>query len=204
MDSLKLLIKNYEKCLLLILFPEGHTEKTSFSSVFFLSQGKAAPQQQTVQYNFISKAWTIEPLGTRGTGLLDLWMIHRQKTFNESEEEILRLLGEWPKKESSETSSHKNPPLNFKQVAQASLVDSLSIAQSLLPNGKRQGSEYVALNPKRADKKLGSFRINLETGRWADFAIGEKGGDLISLWAYLKGTSQFKAAQELGARCNLL
>ena len=30
--------------------------------------------------------------------------------------------------------------------------------------------EYVALNPTRADKRAGSFKINLQTGRWADFA----------------------------------
>ena len=131
-------------------------------------------------------------------------MIYRQKTLEQSEEEILRLLGEWPKKAPSKELPQTKKPLNFKQVAQASLSDSLGIVQGLLPNGKRQGSEYVALNPKRADRKLGSFRINLETGRWADFAIGEKGGDLISLWAYLKDTSQLKAAQELGAKYQLL
>jgi hypothetical protein len=62
----------------------------------------------------------------------------------------------------------------------------------------------VALNPRRADCRLGSFKVNLNTGRWADFATGDRGGDLISLLAYLQGVSQTEAARllarELGAR----
>jgi hypothetical protein len=35
------------------------------------------------------------------------------------------------------------------------------------------------------DQNPGSFSINVRTGRWADFATGDKGGDVISLAAYL-------------------
>ena len=38
-----------------------------------------------------------------------------------------------------------------------------------------------AFNPRRADRHLGSFQINVRTGKWADFATGDRGGDLISL-----------------------
>lgn len=198
-----MLFEDYKITLLFALFPDGKSQAGNFF-VLFDDEDK---QHKRVNYNLRTNRWVIYPEKKKGGGLLDLWMIYRQKTFAESEEEILRLLGEWPQKEPSKTAStapHKKPPLNFKQVAQASLSDSLGIVQSLLPNGKRQGSEYVALNPKRADRKLGSFRINLQTGKWADFAIGKTGGDLISLWAYLKDTSQLKAAQELGARYSLL
>ena len=34
-----------------------------------------------------------------------------------------------------------------------------------------QGEELVALNPHRDDKHLGSFRFNVNTGQWADFAL---------------------------------
>ena len=63
---------------------------------------------------------------------------------------------------------------------------------------KRNGREYVALNPTRpGDTNPGSFSINLQTGRWADFASGDRGGDPISLAAYLHGKSQVEAARDL-------
>ena len=37
----------------------------------------------------------------------------------------------------------------------------------------------------RNDRKLGSFKVNLQSGAWGDFSIGEYGGDLVSLAAYL-------------------
>ncbi len=56
----------------------------------------------------------------------------------------------------------------------------------------------MALNPRRADRHYGSFRINLRTGRWADFAVeGARGGDVVSLFAYLEGVGQVAAAEEL-------
>ena len=42
---------------------------------------------------------------------------------------------------------------------------------------------------------MGSFRVNIQTGKWADFASDAKGGDLISLYAYLYQISQFDAVQ---------
>ncbi|MBI2602701.1 MAG: hypothetical protein HYW48_06575 [Deltaproteobacteria bacterium] len=66
-----------------------------------------------------------------------------------------------------------------------------------LPDGSVERNEYVARNPKRNDRNLGSFRINLNTGKWADFAIEHRGGDLISLYAYLNGLSQIEAAVAL-------
>ena len=66
-----------------------------------------------------------------------------------------------------------------------------------LPGGKVIRGDYVALNPTRADRHLGSFRINLKSGRWADFATHDRGGDLISLIAYLGDLSQYEAASGL-------
>jgi DNA primase len=72
-----------------------------------------------------------------------------------------------------------------------------------LPDGRREGNEWVALNPTRADKHPGSFKVNLRTGRWADFATGDKGGDLISLAAHLHGLSQVEAARKLARMLGL-
>ncbi|WP_216598358.1 hypothetical protein [Ruegeria sp. HKCCD6119] len=58
----------------------------------------------------------------------------------------------------------------------------------------------MAPNPTRADRSRGSFRINLDSGLWADFATGEKGGDAISLFAYLNEVQQGQAARALARR----
>jgi hypothetical protein len=71
------------------------------------------------------------------------------------------------------------------------------VCQRLLPNGQRKGDEWLALNPRRPDRHLGSFKVNLTTGVWADFATGDKGGDIISLWAYIRNIRQIEAAKEL-------
>ena len=66
-----------------------------------------------------------------------------------------------------------------------------------LPDGRMNGREYVARNPTRDDRRAGSFRVNLDTGKWADFATGDRGGDVVSLAAYLAGVSQSEAARQL-------
>lgn len=68
-----------------------------------------------------------------------------------------------------------------------------------LPEGRRLGREYVARNPTRPDRRPGSFKVNLASGRWADFATGDRGGDPVSLAAYLFGLTQTEAARRLAA-----
>jgi hypothetical protein len=77
------------------------------------------------------------------------------------------------------------------------ITDTKSFLRNLLPNGRVEGNEYLALNPTRIDHHYGSFRINITTGKWADFATGDKGGDLISLYAYVKGMNNYVAACEI-------
>lgn len=73
-----------------------------------------------------------------------------------------------------------------------------------LPDGKRDGHEYRALNPTRGDRNIGSFSINLNTGTWADFATDDKGSDPVSLYAYLfTGNDQGRAAKELAAELGM-
>jgi hypothetical protein len=66
-----------------------------------------------------------------------------------------------------------------------------------LPSGRRVGREYVARNPTRRDRRPGSFKVSLATGRWADFATGDRGGDPVSLAAYLFGLTPGEAARRL-------
>lgn len=87
--------------------------------------------------------------------------------------------------------------IDFARIAAEALRSSDLIARRWLPDGRRDGPEWVARNPKRADRRLGSFKVNLDTGRWGDFAIGRHGGDLISLAAYLFDLDQGEAARRI-------
>lgn len=90
-----------------------------------------------------------------------------------------------------------NQHIDFAAVSNASRGALESIASRYLPSGKREGSEWVALNPTRNDAKPGSFKFNLKSGAWSDFATGDKGGDAIDLIAYLERKSKLEAAREL-------
>lgn len=86
--------------------------------------------------------------------------------------------------------------IDFQAIA--SRLDASTYVPQWLPNGKRSGQEWIARNPNRSDRTPGSFTINLTTGKWADFASGDSGGDLVSLYAYLfHGNDNGKAAKEL-------
>lgn len=65
----------------------------------------------------------------------------------------------------------------------------------MLPNGKRIAHEWLALNPRRSDKSLGSFKVNMFTGAWADFATGDYGGDIISLFGFIADCNAVEAAK---------
>lgn len=91
----------------------------------------------------------------------------------------------------------------FEDVNAAALAALPALLERWLAQGRRDGREYVALNPTRPDRHLGSFRINMATGRWADFATGDKGGDPVSLAAYLFGLGQAEAARRLAAMLGL-
>lgn len=84
--------------------------------------------------------------------------------------------------------------INFRAVHSHALPYLPAILRRILPDGRAHGHEYVARNPNRADRHLGSFKINLHTAQWADFATGDKGGDVTSLVAYVLSMSQVEAA----------
>ena len=87
--------------------------------------------------------------------------------------------------------------LSFDEVNRAALGALPAILDRWLPDGRRQGHEYVARNPTRPDRRAGSFKVNIRTGKWSDFATGDRGGDPVSLAAYLHGLTQAEAARRL-------
>jgi len=88
--------------------------------------------------------------------------------------------------------------IDFNGIAAAALVNSRFVAEWLLPGGRVVGNEYQALNPRRQDRNIGSFSVNLTTGRWSDFAmIGVAGRDLIGLASYIWCCGQGEAAKKI-------
>lgn len=84
--------------------------------------------------------------------------------------------------------------VDFQRVADAALNSADRIVTRWLPDGRREGPEWVVRNPRRPDRRRGSFKINLRSGKWGDFSTGDYGGDLISLAAYLFDLDQREAA----------
>jgi hypothetical protein len=87
--------------------------------------------------------------------------------------------------------------IDFAAINGAALANLAAVLARILPSGKQVHREWVTLSPRRADRNLGSFKVNLFNGKWADFATGDKGGDPVSLVAYVEGVSQLEAAQRL-------
>ncbi|MGD9638736.1 MAG: hypothetical protein AB7U85_06720 [Alphaproteobacteria bacterium] len=86
---------------------------------------------------------------------------------------------------------------DFAKVNNVALSVLPTILARWLPGGVKQGCEWIALNPTRSDKSKGSFKVNIQTGKWADFATGDKGSDVVSLAAYLTNSTQLEALHNL-------
>ncbi len=84
--------------------------------------------------------------------------------------------------------------INFRRVADEAAAHADAIVSRWLPDGRREAREWCARNPKRADARRGSFKVNLRSGLWSDFATGDSGCDLIALAAYLFDLKQDEAA----------
>lgn len=93
--------------------------------------------------------------------------------------------------------------IDFRRIRSASQPYALAICQRWIPGGRVVAGEYVVRNPKRSDRTPGSFKVNLRTGRWADFATGERGGDLIALAAWLHDINQAEAAKRVAGLLSL-
>jgi putative DNA primase/helicase len=85
--------------------------------------------------------------------------------------------------------------INFDRVSSHLLARSRELLPAWFPEGKFRGNEFVVGNLRGAAGE--SLSINWRTGLWSDFSTGEKGGDLIALYAAAHGLSQAEAAAEL-------
>jgi len=88
--------------------------------------------------------------------------------------------------------------LPFAEVNRAALAGLARVLDWAGVQWQQHGHELQMLNPLRSnDDGFGSFSINANTGVWADFASGDKGGDVVSLVAYLKDYGQGEACKDL-------
>jgi hypothetical protein len=93
--------------------------------------------------------------------------------------------------------------LDFHGIATTALSAAATLLGEWLPDGHKRGKEWVSKNPTRHDQSEGSFSVNMATGSWADFATDDRGGDLISLYAYLNGLPQSQAARDIAERLHI-
>ena len=88
--------------------------------------------------------------------------------------------------------------VNIKDTAAAAMGHLEAICAQWLPDGKRQGHDWIARNPTRDDTHAGSFSVSLRTGGCIDHATGEACHDIVSTIKYLEGLpTQGEAARRL-------
>ena len=90
--------------------------------------------------------------------------------------------------------------LDFTGLGRLLLDRSREVVPTWLPGGKLVGHEWFCgdLRGGQGD----SCRVNLTTGKWAEFAGNEAGGDLISLYASINGIGQGDAFRQLSEQYN--
>lgn len=88
--------------------------------------------------------------------------------------------------------------LDFEGLAEYLLHKINQFLPSWLPGGKIIGREYCCGGIRGGPGD--SFKVNTQTGRWAEFAGDLKGGDMISLFAAIHGLDQGEAAQRLAVQ----
>jgi predicted P-loop ATPase len=89
---------------------------------------------------------------------------------------------------------------DFEGLAAHLLSRIRDILPSLVPGGKIVGAEYECGSINGGQGK--SFRINLNTGLWADFAANQSGSDVTSLYAAIHNLKQSEAAEQLAQQYN--
>lgn len=93
-----------------------------------------------------------------------------------------------------------NYKTNFAKIEEVARASFGALVREWLPDGTLQGREWMPKNPTRNDRSSGSFRINMDTANFYDFATDEGGRGVISLYAYLNKLSRYQAAQALAQR----
>lgn len=85
--------------------------------------------------------------------------------------------------------------MNFEGLAAELLTRAGEMLTAWSPGGRIVGREYTAGGVRGGPGD--SFRCNIESGKWSDFATGESGGDLISLYAQVENIKNGDAAKKL-------
>lgn len=87
--------------------------------------------------------------------------------------------------------------MNAKELSQRMAAEAASIAQYLLPNGKKKSGEWAAGSTSGEEGQSLSVRLTgAKAGVWKDFATGES-GDLLDLWAAVRSLSMAEAIREV-------
>ncbi len=84
---------------------------------------------------------------------------------------------------------------DFAALAARLLQQSRSLLPAWFPAGRWNGHEYTLGNLQ--GEPGDSLSINSNNGKWSDFASGEKGGDLLALYAAAHGMKQSEAYDAL-------
>lgn len=87
------------------------------------------------------------------------------------------------------------PPIQFAALAEALLDNAQHLVPLWLQGGEQRGHEYVC--GSLSGGKGSSCSVNMTNGLWADFASGEQGRDLLSLYASIHELSMAKAAVQV-------
>ena len=91
--------------------------------------------------------------------------------------------------------------LDFAEVARAALPHLPELCRRWLPGGRLIGAEWTcgSLTGEPGE----SCKVNIRTGKWADFNNGAKGRDAVSLTAAVHRLSQIEAARRLAAMLSM-
>jgi hypothetical protein len=85
--------------------------------------------------------------------------------------------------------------MDFRALAQRLLISSETLVPQWLPGGRRRGHEWVCGDLSGGEGA--SLSVNLLSGRWADFATSDRGGDLVDLYAAIHELTLLEAYREL-------
>lgn len=99
---------------------------------------------------------------------------------------------------SRDSKGQRPAPVDFAAVNLAALPALEALCVRWLPGGRRVGAEWVCGSLSGGGGHSCKVRLNgARRGRWADFATGQRGGDVVSLAAAVTGMSQVEAARRL-------
>lgn len=91
-----------------------------------------------------------------------------------------------------------------REIAERLAQDPERVCRDLLPNGRREGKEWVCGSTDGEEGKSCKVRLTgPKAGRWADFATGAS-GDLIDLWCAARGVGMAQALTEAKAQLGIV